>query len=261
MSASSPTPTSAPDPTPTPTGAAAATATAADGWLVIEWARRTIELHPEGAIHDPSTRTLYVADTHFGKPASFRRLGVPVPDGGAVADTATLSRLLERTGAGRLVILGDFLHDAGARSPETFAALDAWRQRHPTIEVVLVRGNHDERAGDPPASLNFTVVGEPWDDGAIICRHHPPDDGATPADVATPAEVAVLAGHLHPVAVLRGRRRGSGRQRCRCFHVRTDCLVLPAFGSFTGGAVVRPRDGDRIFALGPGVVMPIRLEG
>ena len=33
------------------------------------------------------------------------------------------------------------------------ASFKAWRAAHPDVEVVLVRGNHDDRAGDPPAGV------------------------------------------------------------------------------------------------------------
>lgn len=228
--------------------------------LGVAWAGRTLDLHPEGVVVDAATATAFVADMHLGKPASFRRLGVPVPDGGAVADLERLSAVLRRTGVERLIVLGDFLHDAAARSPETLAAIEAWRARHPELPVVLVRGNHDERAGDPPASLEIECVTEPWDAGGIACRHHPPATSATPSTAATAAEPPTLCGHLHPVVVLRGRggrggRGSAARERCRCFHLMPRTLMLPAFGSFTGGMVVRPRAGDRVFAVGPGVVI------
>jgi metallophosphoesterase superfamily enzyme len=38
---------------------------------------------------------------------------------------------------------------------------------------VLVRGNHDSRAGDPPASLGIRVVDEPFAVGPFAACHHP----------------------------------------------------------------------------------------
>jgi hypothetical protein len=36
-------------------------------------------------------------------------------------------------------------------------------------------------------------------------------------------------------------------------------LVLPGFGTFTGGAAVRPVGGDRVYAVADGVVMGVPL--
>jgi metallophosphoesterase superfamily enzyme len=53
-----------------------------------------------------------VADAHFGKAVSFRKLGVPVPRGTTAETLAKLGRALADTGAAQVVFLGDFLHSA-----------------------------------------------------------------------------------------------------------------------------------------------------
>lgn len=220
------------------------------GTTSFDWDGRTFELHPEAAVSCAKTATVWVADTHFGKPASFRSRGIPVPDGGVAADTARLDRVVARAGATRLVILGDLLHDAASRTPETFEAMQAWREGSPELEVVLVRGNHDDRAGDPPATLAFSCHDEPHEAAGVVGRHHPPED-----DSIVGATTPVFAGHVHPVAILRGPA-GRG-ERVRCFHWNPARLLLPAFGSFTGGHRVKPRRGDRVFAIGPSVVVEV----
>ncbi|MFK7960199.1 MAG: ligase-associated DNA damage response endonuclease PdeM [Phycisphaerales bacterium] len=223
----------------------------------VSWHGHPLELHPEGAV--VRERVAWVADTHFGKPASFRRLGVPVPDGGDDADAARLTGLLHRTGVTQLVILGDLLHDAASQTPETIESLRSWRARHPNVDVVLVRGNHDLKAGDPPDAVGIRCVDPPFTVAGVAGLHHPPERRAagTDADAGVGAGPSLFfAGHLHPVAILHGAARR--RERCRCFHVRPDGIVLPAFGSFTGGMVIRPRRGDRVFAVGPGAVVEVR---
>ena len=39
--------------------------------------------------------------------------------------------------------------------------------------------------------------------------------------------------------------------RMACFVFRGNVALLPAFGAFTGSHPVRPRAGDRIYAVGP----------
>jgi uncharacterized protein len=57
----------------------------------------------------------------------------------------------------------------------------------------------------------------------------------------------VLAGHLHPALELMGR----GRQRLKlpCFWFGAACGVLPAFGLFIGGALIRPAPHDKVYAV------------
>jgi metallophosphoesterase superfamily enzyme len=57
----------------------------------------------------------------------------------------------------------------------------------------------------------------------------------------------VLAGHIHPAISLSGP--GGQHERLPCFLFGERIGLLPAFGGFTGGATVRPRRGDRVFAL------------
>ena len=86
-----------------------------------------VVLHPERALHWPAGGTLFVADVHLGKAASFRAGGVPLPRGGTQADLARLGSLLARTKAARLVILGDFLHARAGRVAALEVSFKAWR--------------------------------------------------------------------------------------------------------------------------------------
>ena len=56
-----------------------------------------------------------------------------------------------------------------------------------------------------------------------------------------------LSGHLHPVITLSGRT--GDRARLPCFCIAKDEIVLPAFGSFTGGAPVQRLPGTRCVAI------------
>jgi len=203
----------------------------------------TVHLLPEGALWWPEGAALCIADLHLGKAATFRARGLPVPHGTTRGNLDRLAWLLARyPQARRLVVLGDFLHAAESHAHGVLNALAAWREGHPALEVVLVRGNHDSHAGDPPPWLDARIVDEPWPLGPFACCHHP----------QRRPERWVLAGHLHPAAVL----RGSGRDALRvpCFLSEPGLLVLPAFGEFTGGYTVGRAPGRRLFAVAAGRV-------
>jgi DNA ligase-associated metallophosphoesterase len=196
-----------------------------------------LTLLPEKAAFLEDFRTLLVADAHIGKAVSFRSLGVPVPRGTTTENLNLLTRLVERTGAVRIVFLGDFLHSKHSHATQTLGALARWREQHAGIALTLVRGNHDDRAGDPPASLGFSVVDEPFVFGGLALCHHPVEyDG-----------FYAVAGHLHPCVNLGGRANDT--LRLPCFHFGPRLAVLPAFGSFTGMHPIRWQEGDRIFAV------------
>lgn len=203
----------------------------------IDLAGERLTLMPERAAYWARESLLLVADAHFGKAASFRAQGVPVPSGTTTETLDRLTSAVSRSGARRVVFLGDFLHSRQARAPETLGALGRWRERHPTLELLLVRGNHDAHAGDPPALLDIAPVDEPFAAGAFALCHAP----------LPHPERYVLAGHLHPAVVLRGRAHE--RLRLPCFVFGSTVGVLPAFGSFTGTATWAPGPDDRICVI------------
>jgi len=125
------------------------------------------------------------------------------------------------------------------------AAIADWRLRHADLEIVLVRGNHDRGAGDPPSEWRFACCDEPCLEPPFAFRHHPAEE----------AEGYVLAGHIHPAVSLSGL--GRQREKLPCFLFGERVGLLPAFGDFTGGASVRPRQGDRVFVLAGDEVVPI----
>ncbi|CAN5589004.1 ligase-associated DNA damage response endonuclease PdeM [soil metagenome] len=216
---------------------------------LVEWAGEVLHLLPERALWWPADGTLFIADLPLGKAATYRALGQPVPGGTTQENLLRLDALLARHGPRQLVFLGDFLHVVQARTPALLERLAAWRARHAHVAMTLVRGNHDSRAGDPPAGLEIAVVDEPWLVGPFACCHHPQ---------LHPTHF-VLAGHLHPVCTLHGA--GRDRLRLPCFVQDSRQAILPAFGEFTGGWLMEVAPGRRFHAVGGDAVWALPVPG
>jgi DNA ligase-associated metallophosphoesterase len=203
----------------------------------------SVVLMPERAMLIERTRTLLAADVHLGKDTAFRIAGIPIP-GDATADSlARLSSALERSQANRLIFLGDLVHARTSLDAMTVATIQAWRERHSEIEMLLVPGNHDARSGALPLELQIETTADELIEPPFVFKHHPE---ASPHGYA-------LAGHIHPAIRLIGR--GKQRERVACFLFRPDYGLLPAFGTFTGGYDIRPQPEDRIFAVAPGQII------
>jgi uncharacterized protein len=197
-------------------------------------------LLPDKAVFHLNSKTLFVADVHIGKAATFRSLGVPVPGGTTQSNLARLTRLLEQTSATSLYILGDFFHGPEANQPSIIDELKVWRQRHSSVKIVLVGGNHDAKAGPIQKSIGVAFELAPHclvvDSGIRFRLLHEPE--------ATPHDEFSFAGHWHPVQRLKGRVDST---RLPCFWQQENQLILPAFGDFTGGHPVQWQPNQQVF--------------
>jgi DNA ligase-associated metallophosphoesterase len=214
--------------------------------ILLDLAGEQLRLLPERAVFWPSACALVVADLHWGKAAAFRSAGIPIPGGATRRDLDRLDAAIARTGARRLIVLGDLFHArAGRVASRTLADLRRWRGERDALEIQLVRGNHDRHAGDPPADLRVNCLDAPAFVPPFVLRHEPlaAETGYT------------LAGHVHPGIVLAGR--GLFRERLPCFVVGERMAVLPAFGSFTGLGMVTPEEGERVFVVADDEVVEV----
>jgi uncharacterized protein len=173
-----------------------------------------------GALFWPAERTLIVSDLHFEKASYFASRGQMLPPYDTAATLEALAKVLETYNPSRVIALGDSFHDSagGARlSKENRAFLQ--RLQHDR-EWIWIAGNHDpaeiEEIGGRFAE-NYSVR-------ALMFRHQPADG------------VFEVVGHFHPVARVSVRGRTLRR---RCFASSARRLVLPAFGSLTGGFNIR----------------------
>ena len=89
----------------------------------------------------------------------------------------------------------------------------------------------------------MTVVPAPLDVGPLRLTHTPNWSDAQPT----------LAGHLHPKCRIVSRTEDL---RLPCFLLREQTLVLPAFGSFVDGQLIK-RERERVFVVADDVVLEV----
>lgn len=189
---------------------------------------------PSGAIWWPERRTLVVADLHLEKGAAFARRGALLPPYDTRATLAMLDALIRRLDPVTVVALGDSFHDlqgAAHLRADDAAALAALVARQ---DWIWVAGNHDPAPG---TTLGGRVVVDTLPLGPLMLRHESVPDTA-------PGE---LSGHFHPKAAISVHGR---RLTCRCFVADETRVILPAFGSYTGGLDVRDPAISGLFPRG-----------
>lgn len=184
-------------------------------------------------VYWPRERLLAAADVHVGKAESLRRDGVAVPDGAMYDDLLRLTRAVDETGAQRLVVIGDLVHDQSGLTPSVVEFVGRWR-RQVGVKVELVVGNHDRRAV-LPSEWDLEIHDPVLRVGTVAFAHEAPVRG-----------VFTLVGHVHPAVRISGVGDGV---RLPCFHLTKDGMILPAFTSLASGATVSPNGNDTIVAL------------
>ncbi|MEM9171644.1 MAG: ligase-associated DNA damage response endonuclease PdeM [Pseudomonadota bacterium] len=208
-----------------------------DGALAVDVAGVACWFLAQRAAFLPAMSTLLLADWHLGKTPVFGRFGLPIPAGDEAHDFARLAQIVASVPVRRILVLGDLMHAAPSAADSWPQDLSDWLQAHSHLQMTVVAGNHDRI--DParlPAGLSKHLT---WHAGALdegnLRFEHEPD--------RVPGRF-VIAGHLHPTRRL---VVGADRIRAPAFWLQRDRLVLPSFGSFTGGHNIRPLRGDRVF--------------
>ena len=173
---------------------------------------------PQGALHWPARAALLVADLHLEKASWFAKGGQFLPPYDSHATLTALAADVERTGATNLYCLGDSFHDRFGCERLPAAARELLLSLTGRLDWRWILGNHDPGFAD---HCGGSLHEEIETDGLVL-RHEAVRDDPRPE----------LSGHYHPKLRLHLKGRQVSR---RCF-VRSDTkLILPAFGSLTGG--------------------------
>lgn len=184
----------------------------------LSFAGETFFATAEGALFWPALETLLVADLHLEKSSWFARLGQFLPPYDSHATLSALAREVERTGTKRLYCLGDSFHDRFGCDRLSTPARELLSELTKRLDWAWIVGNHDPGFADHCGGRlenEFVVQG-------IVLRHEAERDEQRPE----------ISGHFHPKLRLHLKGRQVSR---RCFVASSSKLILPAFGTLTGG--------------------------
>ena len=172
-----------------------------------------------GALFQPDTGTLIVADLHLEKGSHFARRGQFLPPYDTRATLDRLMRAIRRFRPRHVVCLGDSFHDVDAGARLDPADRDLLRRLVSAQDWTWIVGNHDREI---PDGLGGSVASAMDVGGGLRLTHLP---GTAPA-------TGEVCGHLHPKASIATR---AGRVTAACFVTDGARMVMPAFGAFAGG--------------------------
>lgn len=188
----------------------------------ITFAGQKLVLDAEGALYWPAEKMLIVSDLHLEKGSFLAQFGAGLPRYDTRATLHKLAHLIERYAPQQLVCLGDSFHDRKAflrLTDEDRAELLRLIALIPAWHWVL--GNHD------PA-LALGLPGQQhaaYELSGLVLLHEPEK-----------TDMPQIVGHFHPkLSVPVGGHRAHGP----AFVHDGKLLIMPAFGSYTGGLSVR----------------------
>lgn len=193
------------------------------------WANRTIVLDYRKALFIPQEQALLVADLHIGKEQHFRKSGMAVPAALSEHTLNKLKQVVQEYRPSTIYYLGDLFHSYANSAWRLFREFlkDAIETDH-----VLIRGNHDLQSDQALTNMGLKVYPK-YALGNLKLRHE--------MDPPMQSENSyTIGGHIHPVVKLRGV--GGDSMRLPCFAERDHSLLLPAFGTFTGGCQLNSKD-------------------
>lgn len=179
----------------------------------------------------PSLGLLCAADIHFEKGSFFERFATFLPPYDTPTTLDRLVQVITELKPRHFIALGDSFHDRDAASRMTathkerlnrlISSLDHW---------VWIEGNHDP-------GISHGIGGEylPHYEIAGISFHHM----ATPQPENGLGHGYEISGHYHPKTsvILKGHRMSGP-----CFVRTREKLILPAFGSYTGGLDINSKE-------------------
>jgi hypothetical protein len=182
------------------------------------FAGETFAASADGALYWAAQEALLVADLHLEKASWFARLGQFLPPYDSHATLSALTVEVERTGAKRLFCLGDSFHDRFGCDRLDSGARELLTSLTSRLDWTWIVGNHDPGFADHCGGR----IAEEVELGVIILRHEAMRGESHPE----------ISGHFHPK--LRVNLRGRRVSR-RCFVASSSKVIMPAFGSLTGG--------------------------
>lgn len=182
-------------------------------------------------------KALIVSDLHFGKTGHFRKSGIAVPQKVYTEDMQRLVHQLQFFKPEQLIVVGDFFHSHANKELDMFLK---WRNDFESLNILLVRGNHDILKDTWYKEANIAVAEDCHEAGPFVFVHD--------LESCKPRQGQyIISGHIHPGIYI----SGAGKQSLRlpCFYFTRTYAVLPAFSRFTGVALVDPSDAESVFAI------------
>jgi uncharacterized protein len=190
----------------------------------IVFSNHELVLDAAGGLYWPAEKLLVVSDLHFEKGSYLASVGHPLPIYDTYDTLCRLDSLIVHYKPDHVVCLGDNVHDANAwqrmREQDLFL-LQTLSQKVQNWHWIIGNHDKDEQLSEVLSHTHY--------------HSHLTINQLTFSHDLLPVSLQII-GHFHPkVSILTKAAQIVGK----CFVVTPDKIILPAFGSYTGGLHVK----------------------
>jgi DNA ligase-associated metallophosphoesterase len=182
----------------------------------IEFCDHGMILHHHGVLFWPAEKIAIVSDLHLEKASHLAQAGQFLPPQDSYETLLKLKNTLEFADVKTLIFLGDSFHDAQGYDRMDDRERAMFTYFCETYHLIWITGNHDE--GFIPCGVDA------YDEVKI--------QSLTFRHIHKEGDKGQISGHYHPKARLKIQGRKISRP---CFIHNDEAIIMPAFGSFTGG--------------------------
>ena len=197
-----------------------------------------------GVLYWPCQSMLVVADMHLEKGSALAARGQMLPPYDTRDTLLRLARMIDLYQADTVVALGDSFHDSTGFNRMNSEDRDILHLMQDGRRWIWLSGNHDPEIAPAAGGERMGVLNI----GGLTFRHEPASGQSTHE----------IAGHMHPAAKL--SLYGYSLRR-PCFIGNRRRLIMPAFGSYTGGLNVLDAAFTPVFGNGGFAVWMLGEEG
>lgn len=193
--------------------------------LMINFAGNIFKFLPEGALFWINKKTLIIADLHLEKGSSYFKEGQFISPKDTSENLRKLENCVDKIKPKIIIFLGDTFHDKYSLKRISNKNLEKFKNLFSHFKCYLISGNHDEDIID--SDLDFLV------DLKI--------DGIKFVHKKSNLDKFEISGHFHPIAVVKYK---GIKIKNKCFVCTKKKIILPSFGTYTGGLNVKNKNFD-----------------
>jgi hypothetical protein len=183
---------------------------------LIKFGGHVFEPQSCGALYWRDENILIVSDLHFEKSSFFAKKGIFLPPYDSLETLGKLKAVSDRLNRPAILFLGDVFHDGDGLNRLSGQSQDLFSDILSHHNIIWVDGNHDRgNAPDNIESLDTIVI------NGILFTH-----------IATSTDDYEISGHYHPCTSFSHKGH---KVRRACYIYNDTKLIMPAYGSITGG--------------------------